>query len=354
MSYFSQLSLAFPEVSRQKFANNCPPPGYMLSKEQLYHIVLWDLGDLELAPTNLRTWREEYARQMIRLDFEPIPDTRFVASMQPVVPGMRMLRSSFSPGFTLRDDDLVKDGDDSIAIVISRCNRIDVTKSIDFQLALGDAAMLRVSEPGRLGSIDNFQYVAFIVPAADLKHRGVEPESERFLSRTSEGLQLLRTYISALEKQRFCGSPPAIDAIERHMYDLVALACNTQTTVGESCLSAVASARLFQAIEHIAHHFADPALNLEAVAHAQNVSPRYLQRLFETSSVTFNERVNELRLQRARGLLSQPAQSGTSISDIALEAGFSDISHFNRIFKRRFGAPPSAFRAPSNRLDSAD
>ena len=47
---------------------------------------------------------------MIRLDFEPIPDTRFAASMQPVVPGMRMLRSSFSPGFTFRDDDLVKDG----------------------------------------------------------------------------------------------------------------------------------------------------------------------------------------------------------------------------------------------------
>ena len=139
---------------------------------------------------------------MIRLDFEPIPDTRFMVAMQPVVPGMRMLRSTFSPGFTLRDDDLIKDGDDSIGIVISRSNRIDVFKSRDFQLGHGDAAMLRVSEPGRLGSVENFQYVALMVPAIELKHRAVESESERFLSRKSEGLQLLRTYISALEKQK--------------------------------------------------------------------------------------------------------------------------------------------------------
>lgn len=324
----------------------------MLSERQLCHVVQQDFGALQSAPTNLRTWREEYARQMIRLDFEPIPDTRFVASMQPVVPGIRMLRSSFSPGFTLRDDDLIKDGDDSIGIVISRSNRIDVFKTRDFQLGLGDAAMLRVSEPGRLGSVESFQYVALMVPAIELKHRGVGSEAERFLSRASEGLQLLRSYISALERQRFCGSPSAIDAIERHMYDLVALACNAQTTVGESHLSAVATARLLRAMEHIALHYADPSLTLEAAAHAQGISPRYLQRLFETSTMTFNERVNELRLQRARGLLSQPEESGTSISDIALKAGFSDISHFNRIFKRRFGAPPSAFRSAV--MDSTD
>ena len=309
---------------------------------------------MDLAPTTLRTWREEYARQMIRLDFEPIPDTRFIVAMQPVVPGMRMLRSAFSPGFTLRDDDLIKDGDDSIGIVISRSNRIDVVKKQEFQLRQGDAAMLRVDEAGRLGSVESFQYVALMVPAIELKHRGVDSESERFLSRKFEGLQLLRSYISALEKQRFCGSQPAIDAIERHMYDLVALACNTQTTIGESQLSAVATARLFRAMEHIALYFADPALTLEAAAHAQGISPRYLQRLFETSRVTFNERVTELRLQRARSLLGGAMETATSIADIALKAGFSDISHFNRIFKRRFGAPPSAFRSAADGFNGTD
>jgi AraC-like DNA-binding protein len=32
------------------------------------------------------------------------------------------------------------------------------------------------------------------------------------------------------------------------------------------------------------------------------------------------------------------------IQDVAGPPGFSDISHFNRLFRRRFGEKPSAFR----------
>jgi AraC-like DNA-binding protein len=36
------------------------------------------------------------------------------------------------------------------------------------------------------------------------------------------------------------------------------------------------------------------------------------------------------------------------IQDIAWSAGFSDVSHFNRLFRRRFGEKPSALRAGSS------
>jgi AraC-like DNA-binding protein len=55
--------------------------------------------------------------------------------------------------------------------------------------------------------------------------------------------------------------------------------------------------------------------------------------------------VNELRLQQAFGLLTEPG--ARRISDIALEAGLSDISHFNRSFRARFGDTPGAVRAQS-------
>jgi AraC-like DNA-binding protein len=34
-----------------------------------------------------------------------------------------------------------------------------------------------------------------------------------------------------------------------------------------------------------------------------------------------------------------------AIIDIAFAAGFGDVSHFNRVFRRRFGATPSDVRA---------
>ncbi|MGH6902403.1 MAG: helix-turn-helix domain-containing protein [Geminicoccaceae bacterium] len=66
-------------------------------------------------------------------------------------------------------------------------------------------------------------------------------------------------------------------------------------------------------------------------------------RLLETAETSFTARVTELRLQRAFALLSETPTRW--ISDIALEASLSDISHFNRLFRARFGDTPSALRA---------
>ena len=124
--------------------------------------------------------------------------------------------------------------------------------------------------------------------------------------------------------------------------DLVALAITSQSAIGESCLSAVVAARLNAALHHIKVEFRDPELSVTAVARVMGISPRYLHRLLETSGASFSERVNELRLQQAFMLLT--AEPLRRISDIALEVGFSDISHFDRLFRSRFGDTPRGVR----------
>ncbi|WFU00172.1 helix-turn-helix domain-containing protein (plasmid) [Bradyrhizobium barranii] len=54
--------------------------------------------------------------------------------------------------------------------------------------------------------------------------------------------------------------------------------------------------------------------------------------------------MNELRLQRALKLLTESSASARLISDIALEVGFSDVSHFNRLFRARFCDSPRGVR----------
>ena len=49
------------------------------------------------------------------------------------------------------------------------------------------------------------------------------------------------------------------------------------------------------------------------------------------------------RLKRVHGDLTDPLIR-RSISDIVYDAGFGDVSHFNRAFRRRYGASPSEVR----------
>jgi AraC-like DNA-binding protein len=85
-------------------------------------------------------------------------------------------------------------------------------------------------------------------------------------------------------------------------------------------------------------------LSLPEVASRCGLSPRQAQRLFEQAGTTFTEFVLEQRLLLARKLLGDPRGRVRKISDIAHSAGFSDLSYFNRAFRKRFGATPSDLR----------
>ena len=72
-----------------------------------------------------------------------------------------------------------------------------------------------------------------------------------------------------------------------------------------------------------------------AVANRHQVSARYVQTLFEADGTTFTGYVRDQRLAYAHHMLSNAAFAGHSVSAIAFDAGFGDLSHFNRDFRRR-------------------
>jgi acetamidase/formamidase/AraC-like DNA-binding protein len=99
--------------------------------------------------------------------------------------------------------------------------------------------------------------------------------------------------------------------------------------------------RIFQTIER---KLDDPDLSPARVAHAEGISERYLQKLFESMGDNFTHYLRERRLQRTFADLSNPAEAHHSVSEIAYRYGFSDAAHFSRAFRERFGLPPRAFR----------
>ena len=85
-------------------------------------------------------------------------------------------------------------------------------------------------------------------------------------------------------------------------------------------------------------------LSLEWVAARHGISARYVRALFEQEGRSFSDYLLELRLQRAFGQLASPRYAGHTVSAIAYDAGFNNLSWFYRAFKQRFAAAPRDVR----------
>jgi AraC family transcriptional regulator len=87
----------------------------------------------------------------------------------------------------------------------------------------------------------------------------------------------------------------------------------------------------------------DQSLTLQQLASEVAMSPYHFLRTFRAvAGIAPHQFLLHMRLQRAALRLRC---SGDAISTIALEAGFSDLSTFNRRFRRLLGASPGGYRA---------
>jgi len=90
------------------------------------------------------------------------------------------------------------------------------------------------------------------------------------------------------------------------------------------------------------------SLSLKEISKGLNVHPSYLSREFSKyfEDLSFGEYIRKLRIEKAIQLMQS---SQYSLTEIAYLTGFSDQSHFTRIFKKHTGKNPSAYKKSNQR-----
>ncbi|MEY9433090.1 AraC family transcriptional regulator [Bradyrhizobium elkanii] len=238
------------------------------------------------------------------------------------------------------------DGDDSIGVIFCSPGKSQLSqRGQEADLCAGNAIAILHSEPASVTYIDGSQF-GLAVPREALAQRVADVEGlvMRPILQRTEAFRLFTSYMKSVLRTKALSTPKLRETVVTHIHDLVALAIDDCPALGESSASAVVAARHRAVLDYIATHFQEPGLSVQAVARRQGISSRYLQRLMASSGPSFTERMNELRLQQALKLLTEPDAGRQRISDIALEVGFSDVSYFNRLFRTRFGDSPRGVR----------
>lgn len=99
--------------------------------------------------------------------------------------------------------------------------------------------------------------------------------------------------------------------------------------------------------EHMEHHrpYHNNELRLNDLAEALGISPHHLSQVInEHYSKTFNQFVNEYRIEEAKKLLASDLHRQTYIIEIAYQVGFNNKTTFNQAFKSQTGMSPSKWR----------
>lgn len=87
----------------------------------------------------------------------------------------------------------------------------------------------------------------------------------------------------------------------------------------------------------------DESLTLKQLSQDLQINPAYLSRAFSKhfGDLSFGDYIRKLRIEKAVAYLNT---SDYSLTKIAYLTGFSDQSHFARIFKKHTGKSPSVYR----------
>ncbi|WP_454819064.1 helix-turn-helix transcriptional regulator [Labrys neptuniae] len=170
--------------------------------------------------------------------------------------------------------------------------------------------------------------------------------SLRVFPQNNDTLVLLGNYGAALMRGLLPMSGPVLlQHACAYMGDLVDILCGEAEAQVLHTVQDRAASRLNAIKSDIEAHLDDQALNASQVALRHGISTRYLQKLFEGEGETFSEFVLQRRLDRAMRRLQSPDEGKRSISEIAFDVGFGDLSYFNRTFRRRFDTSPRLVRA---------
>jgi AraC-like DNA-binding protein len=260
---------------------------------------------------------------------------------------------STTPVDSVRTPRLVHDGDDGLLVMLfGSGSAYQTQRKHDQMIETGDAVICDCGYPGEVNVITNSQFWNLKIPRH--KIAGLLPRVARFagtkLDKDPVARRLLFGYLSGTHNVDLSSGGRAIQLHEGHIIDLVALALgadgDARELVEQRGVAAVRRAAILREIETF---IADPNLSATAIARRFSITPRYLRLLLEETGRSFSEHVLEKRLEHAAALLRDPRQQDRKISAIAFACGFSDLSYFNRVFRRYYGATPSDIREAARR-----
>ncbi|MGY3453043.1 helix-turn-helix domain-containing protein [Bradyrhizobium sp. USDA 4353] len=295
-------------------------------------------------------YREAICQAFMNLTPEPARGSGFAAEVQHVSLGSGAINRVTFPEHIVRRSrtDIAASGQRCFYLnlkLAGRCTILQDEHEVSLsagQVGIFDSDRTFVLQHDRGPSLG---VISFRVPAALLLDRlpaATDVAPARLSDDPCLGALIVETARS-LNANALRLAPDQATALFDVLLDLVALSVSRSREAHATASFADATTLALRRAIH--ERLREPGLTVATIAASVGISERYVHKLLARAGTSFSEIVMARRLDGVARDLRDPACAGHDIGRIAFDWGFSDLSHFSRRFKQRFGLRPRDWRA---------
>jgi len=228
-------------------------------------------------------------------------------------------------------------------VAYSQDGRIGIARAGEYVL-LSELAFYELS------SDRNTRLLLVRIPATELRGRlvSIEDHISRRFEPNQQMTRLLSGMIGNIAELFIDAPPPNPQALATEIIGFVALTIGSED---RGAATDVRNARYHlrrRIIDFIEAHLSDQTLSPTKIAANSRISLSYLYSLFSDNETTVVQFVQVKRLQRAYEILVADPKGHRTVSEVAYEVGFKNVSHFSRSFSRHFKVAPRDIRQVSS------
>ncbi len=294
-------------------------------------------------------FQELFGRAVMHMNVTPLSERFQATAKLSCWPGFGAVYASATASHQSNAKELIASDDVSFGRVMPGGNGRWGASQLGRQVELsrGDGLLLNNGELGNVTLPSDFEYVVLGIPRSLIEP--LVPDLDALFARrvpaeTAE-LKLLSRYLLLAQDETLLATPELQNIFTKHVVDLLALCLGATRDAAELAKSrGLRAARLRAFKEDIERALSRDDLSVHLLATWHRVTPRYVQQLFDEDGSTFTKFVLERRLDRVYRMLTDMERPTSTISQIAYECGFTDLSNFNKAFRRRFERTPSDVR----------
>lgn len=214
------------------------------------------------------------------------------------------------------------------------------------RLGVGDFVICSSIIPYELEFANDYKQIVFSIPQ-DILHEMFHSPDDFIGMRMGSELPthgILSQLVYSISQRMNDLEPDSLQNMEANVLDLLITSLKAEKKVKSKISETSSEIHLHQIKRFISLHIKDYRLSVDFIAQTQNISKRYLHMLFKTLDISVSRYIQQLRLGGCYKDLTNKEFDHISTSDIALDWGFGDISHFYRCFKSQYLLTPRQIR----------